>query len=38
VTALRVTEKGFSTLLEASPRMKSKVLKALADRIAPMAV
>jgi CRP/FNR family cyclic AMP-dependent transcriptional regulator len=38
VTALHVTEKGFSTLLNASPRMKDKVLKALADRVAPTAV
>jgi CRP-like cAMP-binding protein len=38
VSALRVTRKGFSTLLETSPRMKDKVLKALADRVAPTAV
>ena len=38
VSALRVTGQGFSTLLEASPRMRGKVLKALADRLAPTAL
>jgi len=35
VTALRMTRPGFSALLAASPRMKDKVIKALADRSAP---
>jgi len=38
VTALRVTRPGFSALLAASPGMKDKVIKALADRFAPSAV
>jgi CRP/FNR family transcriptional regulator, cyclic AMP receptor protein len=38
VSALRVTQKGFATLLESSPRMKDKVLKALADRVASTSV
>jgi CRP/FNR family transcriptional regulator, cyclic AMP receptor protein len=38
VSALRVTRQGFATLLDASPRMRGKVLKALADRLAPSAL
>jgi CRP/FNR family cyclic AMP-dependent transcriptional regulator len=38
VTALRATRKGFAALLEEAPRMERKVLKALADRLAPTAV
>ena len=38
VSALRMTGQGFSTLLDASPRMRGKVLKALADRLAPSAL
>jgi CRP-like cAMP-binding protein len=38
VTALRATRKGFSALLETSPRIQRKVLKALADRLAPTAL
>jgi CRP/FNR family transcriptional regulator, cyclic AMP receptor protein len=38
ISALRVTHQGFSTLLDASPRMRGKVLKALADRLAPSAL
>ena len=38
VSALRMTRQGFSTLLGASPRMRGKVLKALADRLAPSAL
>jgi CRP/FNR family transcriptional regulator, cyclic AMP receptor protein len=37
-SALRVTRQGFLTLLEASPQMQRKVLKALADRVAPTAL
>jgi CRP-like cAMP-binding protein len=37
VTALRATRKGFSALLETSPKIQQKVLKALADRLAPTA-
>jgi CRP/FNR family cyclic AMP-dependent transcriptional regulator len=37
LNALRVTRQGFLTLLEASPQMQRKVLKALADRVAPSA-
>ena len=35
VTALRATRKGFSALLDTSPRIQRKVMKALADRLAP---
>ena len=35
VTALRATRKGFSALLETSPKIQRKLLKALADRLAP---
>jgi CRP-like cAMP-binding protein len=38
VTALRATRKGFSALLETSPRIQQKVLKALAGRLAPAAI
>jgi ATP-binding cassette subfamily B protein len=38
VTALRATRKGFSALLETSPRIQQKVLKALAGRLAPNAI
>jgi cAMP-dependent protein kinase regulator len=38
VTALRATRKGFSALLGTSPGIHRKVLKALADRLAPTAV
>jgi CRP-like cAMP-binding protein len=38
VIALRATRKGFSALLDTSPRIQRKVLKALADRLAPTAV
>lgn len=38
VTALRATRKGFSALLETSPGIERKVLKALADRLAPTAI
>ena len=38
VTALRATRKGFSALLETSPKIKGKVLRALADRLAPTAL
>ena len=38
VSALRMTRQGFSTLLDASPSMREKVLKALADRLAPNAL
>jgi CRP-like cAMP-binding protein len=38
VTALRATRKGFSALLESSPRIQQKVLKALAGRLAPTAI
>lgn len=38
VSALRMTRQGFSTLLEASPRMRGKVLKTLADRLASSAL
>jgi CRP-like cAMP-binding protein len=37
VTALRATRKGFSALLETSPAIQRKVLKTLADRLAPTA-
>ena len=37
VTALRATRKGFSALLETSPKIQGKVTKALADRLAPTA-
>jgi CRP-like cAMP-binding protein len=38
VTALRATRKGFSALLETSPKIQGKVTKALADRLAPTAL
>ncbi len=38
VSALRATRKGFSALLETSPRIQRKILTALADRIAPTAL
>jgi CRP/FNR family cyclic AMP-dependent transcriptional regulator len=38
VSALVLTRRGFSTLLDASPGMQRKVLKALADRLAPGAL
>jgi CRP/FNR family transcriptional regulator, cyclic AMP receptor protein len=38
VTALRATRKGFSALLETSPKIQQKVLRALADRLAPTAL
>jgi CRP-like cAMP-binding protein len=38
VSALRATRKGFSALLETSPRIQRKILKALADRLAPNAL
>jgi CRP-like cAMP-binding protein len=38
VSALRMTRQGFSTLLDASPRMRGKVLKTLADRLASSAL
>lgn len=37
VTALRATRKGFSALLETSPKLQRKVLGALAERLAPTA-
>jgi CRP-like cAMP-binding protein len=37
-TALRATRKGFAALLEESPSIQRKVLRALADRIAPTAI
>ena len=38
VTALRATRKGFSALLETSPKIQGKVTKALAERLAPDAI
>jgi CRP-like cAMP-binding protein len=38
VTTLRATRKGFTALLETSPKIQRKVLKALADRLAPTAL
>jgi CRP-like cAMP-binding protein len=38
VTALKATRTGFSALLDTSPRIQRKVLRALADRLAPTAV
>jgi CRP-like cAMP-binding protein len=38
VTALQVNRKGFSALLDTSPRIERKLLKALADRVAPTAI
>jgi CRP-like cAMP-binding protein len=38
VTALTATRKGFSALLETSPRIQRKVLRALAGRLAPTAL
>ena len=37
-TALRATRKGFAALLDESPSIERKVLRALADRIAPTAI
>jgi CRP-like cAMP-binding protein len=38
VTALEATQDGFSALLDTSPAIQRKLLKALADRLAPAAV
>jgi CRP-like cAMP-binding protein len=38
VTALQATRKGFGALLETSPRIQRKVVKALADRLAPSSI
>ena len=38
VTALRATRKGFSALLKTSPKIQGKLLRALADRLAPTAL
>jgi len=38
VTALRATHEGFSALLDTSPRIERKLLKALANRVAPTAI
>ncbi len=38
VTALEATREGFSALLDTSPRIERKLLKALADRVAPTAI
>ncbi len=38
VIALRATRKGFSALLETSPKIQQKILKALAGRLAPTAI
>ena len=38
VTALKATRTGFSALLDTSPRIQRKVLRALADRLAPTAI
>jgi CRP-like cAMP-binding protein len=38
VTVLQATRQGFSALLDASPRIERKILKALADRLAPTTV
>jgi CRP-like cAMP-binding protein len=38
VTTLRATRKGFTALLETSPKIQRKVLEALADRLAPTAL
>jgi CRP/FNR family transcriptional regulator, cyclic AMP receptor protein len=35
VSVLRVTTKGFTALLDASPTIERKIRKALADRVAP---
>jgi CRP-like cAMP-binding protein len=35
---LRATRKGFTALLETSPKIQGKVLRALADRLAPTAL
>jgi CRP-like cAMP-binding protein len=37
-TALKATRKGFSALLDTSPRIERKVVRALADRLAPTAI
>jgi CRP-like cAMP-binding protein len=38
VTALQVSREGFSALLDTSPRIERKLLKALADRLAPTVI
>jgi CRP-like cAMP-binding protein len=38
VTVLRATRRGFWALLDTSPRIERKVMKALADRLAPTAI
>lgn len=38
VSVLRVTTKGFTALLDASPTIQRKIRKALADRVAPSAL
>jgi CRP-like cAMP-binding protein len=38
VTALKTTQKGFSALLDTSPKIQRKVLRALAERLAPTAI
>jgi CRP-like cAMP-binding protein len=38
VTALQATRKGFSALLDTSPKIQRKVLKALADRVASSSI
>src|SRR5262245_24638512 len=38
VSVLRVTSKGFTALLDASPTIQRKIRKALADRVAPSAL
>jgi CRP-like cAMP-binding protein len=38
VTALHVTRKGFSALLDTSPKIREKLLLALAQRVAPTAL
>ena len=37
-TTLRASRKGFTALLDTSPKIQRKVLKALADRVAPTAL
>ncbi|MGH3018331.1 MAG: cyclic nucleotide-binding domain-containing protein [Gaiellaceae bacterium] len=38
VVALEATREGFEALLDTSPRIERKLLKALADRLAPAAI
>jgi CRP-like cAMP-binding protein len=38
VVALTATREGFKALLDTSPRIERKLLKALADRLAPAAI